>query len=98
MSRMQKFAWFNLSVIVVTLLVVFSLMPFLGHRALGGLGFLGFIGFSPLFFRKSAGQVVTDERDQQIQWRAWIVAYSLYWVIYVLVAVMLSAMIYGEDG
>lgn len=98
MSRMQKFAWFNLSVIVLTLLVVFSLMPFIGHRALGGLGFLGLIGFGPLFFRKSAGQVVTDERDHQIQWRAWIVAYSLYWVAYVFVAVVLSVMIYGEDG
>ena len=98
MSRMQKFAWFNLSVIALTLLVVFSLMPHFGHRALGGLGFLGLIGFGPLFFRRSAGQVVTDERDHQIQWRAWIVAYSLYWVVYVLVAVVLSPMIYGEDG
>ena len=70
MSRMQKFAWFNLGVIVLTLLVVFSLLPVIGYRAMGGLGFLGFIGFGPLFFRKSAGQVVADERDLQIQWRS----------------------------
>jgi hypothetical protein len=98
MTRMQKFAWFNLSVIVLTLLVVFSLLPVIGYRAMGGLGFLGLIGFGPLFFRKSAGQVVADERDLQIQWRAWIFAYALYWVIFVLVAVVLSAAVYGEDG
>jgi len=98
MSRMQKFAWFNLGVIGLTLLVVFSLLPVIGYRAMGGLGFLGLIGFGPLFFRKTAGQVVADERDMQIQWRAWIFAYALYWVIFVLVAVVLSAAVYGEDG
>jgi len=98
MTRMQKFAWFNLGVIVLTLLVVFSLLPVIGYRAMGGLGFLGFIGFGPLFFRKTAGQIVADERDLQIQWRAWIFAYALYWVIFVLVAVVLSAAVYGEDG
>src|SRR5439155_18697005 len=98
MSPMQKFAWFNLAVIVLTLLVVFSLLPLIGYRAMGGLGCLGLIGFGPLFFRKTGGQVIADERDQQIQWRAWIFAYALYWVVFVLVAAVLSAMVYGEDG
>jgi hypothetical protein len=98
MSRMQKFAWFNLAVIALTLLVVFSLLPFLGSRAMGGLGFLGLIGFGPLFFRTKPGQVVMDERDHMIQWRAWIIAYALFWVVFVLVAVVLSAAVYGEDG
>src|SRR6266478_5149157 len=98
MSRMQKFAWFNLAVIALTLVFVGSLLPFLGFRAMGGLGCLGLIGFGPLFFRKKPGQVVTDERDHLIQWRAWIFAYALFWVVFVLVAVVLSALIYGEDG
>ena len=42
--------------------------------------------------------MIADERDQQIQWRAWIFAYALYWVVFVLVAVVLSAMVYGENG
>jgi len=95
---MQKFAWFNLAVIALTLLVVFSLLPFLGYRAMGGLGCLGLIGFGPLFFRKTPGQVVTDERDHIIQWRSWIFAYAVFWVVFVLVAVVLSAVVYGEDG
>src|SRR5688572_6347881 len=98
MSPMQKFAWFNLAVIVVTLAVILSLFPFLGARALGGLGFLGLIGFSPLFFRGQPGKVVTDERDQLIQQRSWILAYAVFWVVFVLAAVVLSAAVYGEDG
>lgn len=98
MSRTQKFAWFNLAVIACTLLLVFSLLPFLGHRAMGGLGCLGLLGFGPLFFRKKRGQVVTDERDLHIQWRAWIFACALFWVVFVFVATALSVLVYGEDG
>jgi hypothetical protein len=95
---MQKFAWFNLAVIALTLVVVLSLLPFLGDRAMGGLGFLGLIGLGPLFFRRRAGQVIADERDQLIQLRAWIFAYAMFWVAFVLVAVVLTAAIYGVDG
>jgi hypothetical protein len=98
MSALQKWAWFNLAVIALTLVAVVSLLPFLGKGALGGFGFLGFIGFGPLFFRQKPGQVLIDERDQVIQWRAWVLAYSLFWVVFVLVAVVLSAMVYGQDG
>jgi hypothetical protein len=98
MSALQKFAWFNLAVIALTLVAVLSLLPFLGKGALGGFGFLGFIGLGPLFFRKKPGQVVTDERDLMIQRRAWVLAYSLFWVVFVLAAVLLSAVVYGQDG
>jgi hypothetical protein len=98
MSRMQSFAWFNLAVIGLTVLVIFSLLPFLGHRAMGGLGFLGLLGIGPLFFRKKPGKVVTDERDLLIQLRAWIFAYALFWMMFVLVVVVLTPVVYGEDG
>jgi hypothetical protein len=98
MSPMQKFAWFNLAVIGLTLIVVFALLPFMGYAAMGGLGCLGLMGFGPLFFRKKPSQVIADERDVLIQRRSWLVAYSLYWVVFVLAAVVLSAVVYGEDG
>jgi Predicted membrane protein (DUF2178) len=99
MSRTQKFAWFNLGVIALTLLVIFSLYPFLGYRAMGGMGFIGLAGLGPLFFfRKGQNQVVADERDRLIQWRAWFFAYIVFWVVFVLCAVFLSAAIYGEEG
>ena|SRR5438093_9605611 len=97
MSATQKFAWFNLAVIALTSIAVLSLLPFMGKGALGGFGFLGLLGFGPFFFRRKAGQVVTDERDQLIQRRSWVLAYSLFWVTLVI-AVLLSAVVYGVDG
>jgi hypothetical protein len=98
MSAMQKWAWFNLAVIALTLVAVVALLPFLGKGALGGFGFLGLLGFGPLFFRRKPGQVLTDERDQLIQRRSWVLAYSLFWVAFVLAAVVLSAAVYGQEG
>ena len=98
MSALQKFAWFNLAIIALTLVAVLSLLPFLGRGALGGLGFLGILGFGPLFFRKKPGRVVTDERDILIQRRSWIVAYALFWVVFVLAAVLLAPLVYGQQG
>jgi hypothetical protein len=95
---MQKFAWFNLAVISLTVVAVLGLVPFLGKSALGGFGLLGLIGFGPFFFRKKPGHVVADERDQLIQQRSWVVAYSLFWVVFVLAAAGLSPLVYGQDG
>jgi hypothetical protein len=98
MSAMQKFAWFNLAVIGLTVVAVLSFLPFLGKGALGGFGFLGLLGLGHLFFRKKPGQVVTDERDQLIQQRSSILAYALFWVVFVLAAALLSPLVYGPDG
>lgn len=98
MSAMQKFAWFNLIVIALTLVVVLASLPFLGKGALGGFGFLGFLGLGALFLRKKAGQVVADERDQLIQRRAWVLAQTAVWVAFVLAAALLSPLIYGAEG
>jgi hypothetical protein len=98
MSAMQKWAWFNLAVIALTLVAILSLLPFMGKGALGGFGFLGLMGLGPFFFiRKKHGQVLADERDILIQRRSWVLAYSLFWVVFVLAAV-LSAVAYGQDG
>ncbi len=98
MSAMQKTAWFNLAVIGLTFVVIVALLPILGMKAMGGLGFLGLIGLQPLLFRKRPGQVLADERDQLIQSRSWIVAYALFWVAFVIAAVVVSSMVYGENG
>jgi hypothetical protein len=98
MSAMQRFAWFNLAVIALTLVAVLLLLPFLGKGAIGGTGFLGLIGLGPFFFRKRPGQVVVDERDQIIQLRSWVLAYSLFWVVFVLTAALISLLVYGQEG
>jgi hypothetical protein len=97
MSALQKWAWFNLAIIAVTAVAVLSLLPVLGRGAVGGFGLLGLLGFGPLFFRKKAGRVLTDERDQLIQRRSWVLAYALFWVAFVLAATFSSA-VYGQEG
>ena len=82
----------------MTLVAVLALFPFIGNRALGGLGLLGLIGLGAFFFRKKPGQVLIDERDTLIHRRSWILAYSLFWVVFVLAAVFLSRVVYGQDG
>jgi hypothetical protein len=98
MSALQKFAWFNLAVIVLTFVAVLALVPFLGKGALGGFGFMGLTGLGVLFFRKRPGKVLIDERDTLILRRSWIAAYALFWVVFVLAAGLLSPLVYGQDG
>jgi len=98
MPALQKFAWFNLAVIAWTVVAILLLLPFLGKGALGGFGFIGLLGLGPLFFRRRPGQVLADERDALIGTRSLIAAYSVFWVVFVLAAVFLTAVVYGEDG
>jgi hypothetical protein len=98
MSAMQKFAWFNLAVIALTVVVMLSLLPVLGYRTLGSFGFLGLLGFGPLFFLKKRGQVLTDERDWLIQMRSTMLAYGLFWVVFVFAAAFLASAVYGPEG
>jgi hypothetical protein len=97
MSAMQKFAWYNLCVIAVTVAVV-GVLSFWGKGALGGFGFAGLLGFGVLFFRQKSGQVLTDERDVLIQQRSWVLAYSLFWVVFVLTAALVAPLVYGWEG
>jgi hypothetical protein len=97
MNASQKEASFTLGVVVVTALTVALLVPFLGRAALGGFGFLGFLGLGPFFFRTRGGGVVLDERDAQIRQRSIIVAYSVFWVLFVAAA-MTAPMVYGWRG
>lgn len=102
MNATQRFALFNLVVIAITLLAAAILYPVLGKGALGAFGMLGFLGFGTWFFRaKKTGDiqpVLVDERDRKIQARAWFFAYALFWLVFVLAAVVATAWVYGMDG
>jgi uncharacterized membrane protein len=97
MSPTQKHAWYNLAVVVFSAGVVLALVPLMGVAAQGGFGFLGLLGFGPFFFCKKNGQVVTDERDTQIQRKSVIVGYTAFWLMFVGSA-CLAALWYGVDG
>lgn len=98
MTTLQKYAWYNLVVIALTLSAIGVLIPLAGKGALGGFGFLGLLGLGPLFFRKRSGQVVMDERDQSIANLSWNFAFAIFWVLAVMFAALISASVYGSEG
>jgi hypothetical protein len=99
MSATQKQAWYSLAIVLLAVLTVTALAPLLGlQRAQGGFGILGFLGFTPFFFfRRRAGVVIFDERDSLIQLRSWLLAYSVFWLVFVA-ACMAALYEYGSGG
>lgn len=98
MTALQKNAWFNLGVIILTMTTIAVFFPLAGKGALGGFGFLGLLGFGPMFFRHKPGRIVMDERDAEIARRSWNFAFTIFWVVGVLFASLLSASVYGAEG
>ena len=98
MSASLKHAWFNLAVILLSLTAVGCLYPFIGWRANGALGLCGLLGFGALFYRKRKSEVVMDERDLLIEKRSALLGYTVFWVVYVLVASLFLPMFYGQNG
>jgi hypothetical protein len=107
MNRQQKNAKFNLIVIlaalelsVTTFGITYLIVGLPIHRALGGfgvIGIMGLAGLSPFLYKKNQGKVDFDERDVMIKKRAWLGAYSIFWFLFVLAA-MIPFFILGPKG
>ncbi len=100
MSLQQKNAWFNLVVVVLAVVTYFVLWPVIGPwRAMGAFGLLGLAGLSGFFYirAKRSGRVISDERDQMINVKAFAVAKSVIWVG-LIAACMLALYLVGEHG
>jgi len=99
MTRQEKLAWFNLSVAVATVAAYLSLLPVLGPMAaVSAFALSGLWGFSVFFYRlpATAPGVVYDERDIRIHSRATLVAYSVFWVVFVGACMGWWALRHGE--
>ena len=107
MSRAQKTARFNLIVILIALslsAIAVSVFYFVVdlpiRRAFGGFGFMGItglMGLSPLLYKKEGGKVSFDERDELINYRAVLAAYSVFWLVFTA-ACMIPWSIIGPSG
>ena len=107
MNRAQKIAWFTLIVLMIALTlgalavgVAYFVVGLPISRAVGGLGFIGvagLAGLSPVLFKKDRGKVQYDERDLLIQRKALSGAYSIFWFLFVLAA-MIPFFVLGRKG
>jgi hypothetical protein len=107
MNRAQKIARFNLIVILIALIlsiIAVSVLYFVFglpmRRAVGGFGFMGIcglMGLSPVLYKKEGNKVSFDERDLMIQRKASLGAYSIFWFLFVLSA-MIPFFVLGPKG
>jgi hypothetical protein len=107
MNRTQKIAWFNLIVVTLALglsVIAFGILYFVfglpANRAAGGFGLIGIMGLSGLskiLFKKDKGKVQCDERDVEINRKAYFAAYTVFWVLFVAAAVI-PFFILGPNG
>ena len=107
MNRSQKIARFNLIVILTALIlsvtaigVTYFAVGLPIQRAFGGFGFMGItglMGLSPLLYKKGRDKVSLDERDQLINYRAVLAAYSVFWLVFTA-ACMIPWSIIGPSG
>lgn len=98
MNRWQQIARFNLIVTLISLTisvtasgVLYFVVGLPVQRALGGFGFVGvcgLTGLSPLLYRRGHGKVGFDERDLLIHRKAWLASYSIFWLLFVLAAMI----------
>ena len=107
MNKTQKIARFNLIVILIALTlsalavsVFYFVVDLPIRRALGGFGFMGItglMGLSPLLYKKERDKVSFDERDELINYRAILAAYSVFWLVFTA-ACMIPWSIIGPSG
>ncbi|MCA9412945.1 MAG: DUF2178 domain-containing protein [Candidatus Omnitrophica bacterium] len=79
MTGMEKVAWTELIVSLVTVIVVIALVPWLGTSAQAGFAIMGFVAFGYFFIRRRGSRVVTDERDSEIEQKAIRYGVSVAW-------------------
>jgi hypothetical protein len=97
MNRLQKSAWYQIAIVVMTATVVSILHFVSGVNTSGGFVLLALLGLDSLLFRRKSAQPPLDERDQQIHRNSLLLA---FWGVGVT-CFTLTAMApdyYGENG
>jgi uncharacterized membrane protein len=92
MSPLQKDAIYCLIISSVSVAIFFILMLFKNMQvAFSAFAIFGLYGLTPLiFYRKSKNKILVDERDKEIANKAGRFGFGLFWVAFVIVAVLIS--------
>lgn len=87
LNRYEKNAIFNLTNLVIAILLFFILLATIGFtRAQGAFGMIGLIGVGHLLFlrRRNPLEVIEDERDTAIKLKASGIGYSISLVFFII--------------
>jgi cytochrome bd-type quinol oxidase subunit 2 len=94
MNAMEKVAWTELLVSVVTFAVVTCLYPWLGNQATSAFALLALSALGAVFLRRRGTAVVVDERDREIAGRAARIASGTAWMT--LLTVLVAATMWSS--
>lgn len=100
LNRHEKFAVFNLSLVVIATLLCILIWQIKGITAApAGFAILGLIAFGQLLFlrKKNSADIVEDERDRSIKIKAALAGYSNTWFFFVI-AVLTVYFTHSEGG
>jgi hypothetical protein len=100
MSRQEKHAWFNIGVLVVACLFFMLLYPRIGiHPATGAFGLLGFLGVAPFLFYPKNVKIskILDEREREIARRAKDAAFSIFWIFFISLFLLVTFLHSGDN-
>ena len=89
MNAMEKAAWTQLAVTAIALALAACLVPWLGNAATGAFGLLGLLPVSMWWVRRRGDAVVTDERDQQIEYQSTFLGVHAAWMLTFLTLIVL---------
>ncbi len=93
LNRHEKFAIFNISIVALAVILFFIIYltadPGKAKGAWGAIGLVGFSGFGHMFFmrKKSAADVIEDERDKSIKLKSYTGGYEFALVYLILTSV-----------
>lgn len=91
MNAMQKIAYWEVAISFLAFIVVAALYPMMGHRATGAFGILGLLGFAPMFLiRKHKDEIISDERDKDIEQRATYLGVGAAWMFLFLSLIVIT--------
>ena len=91
MNALQKVAWIELIVAIVASVVVLGAIPLLGERSTDLYGLLAIVAvIYPFLMRPKGGEIVKDERDNEIAKRAEYWGGSTAWMFFVISMIVIS--------
>ncbi|MCP4798823.1 MAG: DUF2178 domain-containing protein [bacterium] len=99
MSNFQKYARFHLIVVFAALMAVIALYlnPVTSPGYIAGFSILGLLGFGEFYYQRAGKKPIADERDEQINHRSVLIAYTVFWVCFVAWGV-LTTMKFSSEG